>query len=139
MAAGSSGHSGGWCHYRHFLAGILPGFRHEKGQILLLFRGGIFCAILCPTLYKITSVIFHLAQLSHVNKFNVIKGSNLNRIQPLSTFRPTKLSWSTRFNDAKLTGISEHHKKNQCLISSPVHLRLTSHQSFYKIKISVEK
>ena len=36
-------------------------FRHEKCQLFLLSRGH-FCAMLCPALHKITSVIFRLAR-----------------------------------------------------------------------------
>ena len=50
--------------------------------------------------------------VSHVNKLDEIKGSNSKRIRSYLHFgQPNKFDWFTLFADAKLTGITENHKK----------------------------
>ena len=50
--------------------------------------------------------------VSHVNRFDEINASNLKEDLALSTFCPKKLDWFIWFADAKLTGITEQHKKS---------------------------
>ena len=75
-------------HYRHFLAGIpfvTAGFRHEKCQLLLLSSGGggghFSCDVMSNPLQNLECNISPRT-VSHVNKFDEVKGSNLNRIRP---------------------------------------------------------
>ena len=120
------------------LAGICLvtiGFRHEK---FCCFLGGIFCAMLCPTLYKIMSVIFRRKRCHMKTK-------------SMRSREATKTGFGLIYVSAKQIRLVDslcrcetngHYRtsqKNQkCLISSPVHLSLTNHRSSYKIKIGIE-
>ena len=154
MAAGSSGHSENFLGqiikarkslYCGFSSGwgasiviafslqgfhlVNAGFRDEKCQLFLLYRGHFLCNVMSNPSQNYEGNILPRT-VSHVNIFNEIKGSNLFGLICI-------LAKQIRLvMDAKLTGITDHHKKS--IISSPVHLRLTSHWSFYKIKVGVK-
>ena len=66
---------------------VTAGFLHEKGKLLLLFRG-IFCAVMSNRLQNQECNILPCT-VSHVNKFDEIKGINLNRIPPYLCFNQT--------------------------------------------------
>ena len=48
--------------------------------------------------------------VSHVNKFDEIKGSNLTGFSLI--YVSAKLDWFTWFTDMKLMGITEYHKQS---------------------------
>ena len=67
------------------------------------FLGGMFlCDVMSSPLQNHKCNILP-RMVSHVNK--------LEEDSALSTFRPNKLDWFTLFAEAKLTGITENHKK----------------------------
>ena len=73
---------------------VTAGFRHEKGELLLLFRGHFLCDVMSNHLqnhkYDISP-----RMVSHVDKLDEIKGSNFEQDSALSMSRPNKLDWFT--------------------------------------------
>ena len=67
---------------------VTAGFRHGKCLILLLSRGHILCDVTSNPSQNHKSNISPYT-VSHVNKFDEIKGNNLNRIQPYLSFSQT--------------------------------------------------
>ena len=67
---------------------ITTGFWHEKCQFLLLFKWAFLCDVMTNPLQNHECNISPCT-VSHVNKFNEIKESNLNRIRPYLRFGKT--------------------------------------------------
>ena len=114
-------------------------FGMNNVKLLLLSRGHFLCDVMSNLLlnhkYNISP-----RMVSHENKFNEIKGStrNLNRIRPYLRFGQTNKTGSLGLRIRNLRALPNITKNQWCLMSSPVHLRLTNYQSFYKIKIGIE-
>ena len=67
---------------------VATGFRHKKCQLLLLSRGLFLCDVMSNPLQNYECNISP-RMVSHVNKFDEIKGSNLKRIWPYLHFSKT--------------------------------------------------
>ena len=63
-------------------------FWHEKGQLVLLFRGHFLCHVISIPLQNHECNILP-GMVSYVNKFDEIKGSHLNRIRSYLHFSQT--------------------------------------------------